>query len=318
MLLYSLVFFTIALWLSLTPTKLPRRIGTILTPSLLGLLVIVFITFLFKGNNNIAQPSEIYLNNSFLNGFTEGYLTMDTIAALNFGIVISGTLISMGIKENNKIVKYSIKAGIIAGVILSTIYIMLSYIGMSTSIANSSAENGATILRNIVFMLFGDFGAFLLALIFTLACLTTSIGLITSISKYFSDKFKKKSYKSMVIIITVFSFIICNLGLNMILSISVPVLNAIYSISIVLILLGLFNKYYKDNKYIYPITIISTGAISLVYVIDSLGVPLGFITSLSSKLYGYDLGFGWVSFAFLSVILSLVLDLIYNKKEVLE
>lgn len=316
MFIYSLVFFAIALWLSLTPSKLPKRIGTILTPSLLLLILIVFISFIFKGDVNIALPNDAYLNNAFLNGFSEGYLTMDTIAALNFGIVISGTLIAIGIKDSNTIVKYSIKAGIIAGFILSAIYLMLSYMGMATSGIYGSAANGAVILRNIVYILFGDFGAVVIALIFTLACLTTSIGLITSIAKYFSEKLNKISYRKMVIIIVSFSFIISNLGLNTILSISVPILNAIYPISIVLILLGLFDSLYKNNKYIYPITITTTGVISFIYALDVLNVPLGFIGKTSNYILGYKLGFGWVSFAIVSVILSILLEKFIKQKKI--
>ena len=46
MLAYSLVFFVIALWLALNPGKLVERIGRYLTPSLLSLIVILFISFL--------------------------------------------------------------------------------------------------------------------------------------------------------------------------------------------------------------------------------------------------------------------------------
>ncbi len=44
--------------------------------------------------------------------------------------------------------------------------------------------------------LFGAPGAVLLAAIFTLACLTTCVGLINSISQYFSTLFGKLSYRS--------------------------------------------------------------------------------------------------------------------------
>ena len=91
--------------------------------------------------------------------------------------------------------------------------------------------------------LFGGFGAFLLAAIFTLACLTTCVGLTNSISVFFEKLFKKVSYTKWVIIITVISFLICNLGLDMILSVSIPILNAIYPVAIVLIILGLCDKY---------------------------------------------------------------------------
>ena len=104
---------------------------------------------------------------------------------------------------------------------------MLTYMGMCSSGVYPIQENGAWTLRCIVYQLFGDFGAIFLAAIFTLACLTTCIGLINSISQYFSVQFKKLSYRQWVFVIVGVSFLICNLGLNAILSISIPVLNAI-------------------------------------------------------------------------------------------
>ena len=48
MLGYSLVFFSIAAWLALNPSKLVNRIGRFLTPSLLTLIVFLFISFINK------------------------------------------------------------------------------------------------------------------------------------------------------------------------------------------------------------------------------------------------------------------------------
>ena len=182
--------------------------------------------------------------------------------------------------------------------------------GESGTVPN--AANGAVILREVVSQLYGNFGAVMISLIFTLACLTTCVGLITSIAQYFSTILKKVSYKQMVLIITLFSFVICNLGLNAILAISIPVLNAIYPISIVLILLGLFNFLYKDNRFIYPITIASTGIISFIYALDELKVPYGAFKDFLSYIPGYNLGFGWVIFAGVSIVISLILGLIFK------
>ena len=46
MAIYTLVFFAVVLWLCLNPGKLVKRIGTFLTPSLLLLIIIMFVTFL--------------------------------------------------------------------------------------------------------------------------------------------------------------------------------------------------------------------------------------------------------------------------------
>ena len=190
MVLYSALFFLVALWLCLNPGKLVQRIGRVLTPSLLILLVLLFISFVTKGNVNVAPALDSYQSSAFLKGFTEGYNTMDTIAALNFGLVISTTLVSFGLNERKDRITHTVYAGIFAGSILAIVYMMLSYMGMCSSGVYAVQENGAWTLRCIVQQVFGDGGAILLAAIFTLACLTTCVGLINSISQSVSILFK--------------------------------------------------------------------------------------------------------------------------------
>ena len=313
MFVYTLVFFALVLWLCFNPGKLVKRIGTFLTPSLLVLILVLFITFIIKFDKSVALPDELYQNNAFLQGFVDGYQTMDTIAALNFGLVIALTLSSFGIKEEKGIIKHTVLAGVFAGVILTSVYVMLAVIGTSTSGVYPQDPNGALILRRVVYDLFGDFGAILLAAIFTLACLTTCVGLTNSISSYFSKLFKKISYTKWVIIITIASFLICNLGLNMILSISVPILNAIYPASIVLIVLGLFDKYLNNNKLVYKLCIYSTLVVSVIYSLDEL-FELGFISNLLSYLPLYNQGFGWVLICLVMFIAGLVIPKLQTKK----
>ena len=294
MAVYSLFFFLVALWLCLNPGKLVDRIGRILTPTLLTLLTLLFVCFLFRGQVQVAPAQEGYQAAPLLKGFSEGYNTMDTIAALNFGLVISTTLGTFGLTEKKDRMRYTVLAGVLAGTILALVYAMLSYMGMCSSGVYDIQENGAWTLRCIVYQVFGAPGAVLLAAIFTLACLTTCVGLINSISQYFSTLFRKVSYKGWVYIITFFSFLVCNLGLSMILSISIPVLNAIYPVAIVLILLGLSHSLWQRNAYVYPLTVAGTGIISVLYALDEAGLPLGALGGLLHKLPLYDLGFGWV------------------------
>ena len=83
--------------------------------------------------------------------------------------------------------KHTVYAGVFAGSILALVYIMLTYMGMCSSGVYAVQENGAWTLRHIVSQLFGEFGAIILAAIFSLACLTTCVGLINSISQFFSN-----------------------------------------------------------------------------------------------------------------------------------
>ena len=312
---YSLVFFVIALWLCFNPSKLVDRIGTYLTPSLLTMICFVFVCFLFMGERSVVEAQPAYANAAFLQGFSDGYQTMDTIAALNFGIVIATTLGNWGLKEKKDVMSQTVRAGLFAGSILATVYVMLTYMGMCSSGVYTIQENGAWTLRCIVSQLFGNVGAILLAAIFTLACLTTCVGLINSISQYFSKVFHKLKYQQWVIVIVIFSFLICNLGLNAILSISIPVLNAIYPISIMLILLGLTHGLWKTNSYVYPMTICGVGCVSVIYSLDTAGVPLGILGTVFEKLPLYADGFGWVGIAVAAIFLSLIINWMTRKKK---
>ena len=307
MLLYSLVFFLVALWLALSPKKLVNRIGKVLTPSLLFLIVSLFVSFLFRGEASVAPAQPVYQDGALVKGFLEGYNTMDAIAALNFGLVIATTLRSMQVSEKKNVMRYTVRAGVIAGSILALVYVMLSYLGMKTSAVYSLQDNGAWTLRCIVHQIFGNPGAVFLAAIFTLACLTTCVGLITSISQYFSTLTNKLSYRQWVFGITGFSFLVCNQGLNTILSISVPVLNAVYPVAIVLIVMGLCDKWLRNIPHLYPWTVGATSVVSVLFAIENLKVPLGFLSDLLRSLPFYSYGMGWVTVAVgTAVVVSLV------------
>ena len=184
---------------------------------------------------------------------------------------------------------------------------MLSYLGMKTSGVYALQDNGAWTLRCIVHQLFGNTGAVILADIFTLACLTTCVGLITSISQYFSTLTSKLSYRQWVFGITGFSFLVCNQGLNTILSISVPVLNAVYPVAIVLIVMGLCDKWLRNIPHLYPWTVGATGLISVIFAIENLNVPLGFLADLLRSLPFYSYGMGWVTVSIgTAVVVTLV------------
>lgn len=314
MLVYSLAFFLVALWLCMTPGKLVNRIGHFLTPSLLVLLVFLFVCFLFRGEVNVAPSQTAYDVAPFLKGFSEGYQTMDTIAALNFGLVIATTLGSFGMTEKRDRMRHTVPAGIFAGTILALVYAMLSYMGMCSSGVYAIQDNGAWTLRCIVYQLFGAPGAVLLAAIFTLACLTTCVGLINSISQYFSTLFGKLSYRQWVLVMTGFSFLVCNLGLNAILSISIPILNAIYPVAIVLILLGLTHSLWVKNRWVYSLVVAGTGTVSVIYALDAAQLSLGAVTELCRKLPLYDMGFCWVSVAAVMLAVSLLLGLVRRER----
>jgi len=307
--IYTLVYFGIAYWLCMSPSKLVDRFGKVLTPTLLVLILSIFVFSLFKPIGEIAAPIGDYAQFPLLKGFLEGYMTMDAIAALNFGIVISIALKEMGVTEEKKLVSNTIKAGAIAGLLLSIIYVMLAYLGAVSQTRFGVTENGAQALTNVVFYLFGQRGTVLLGVIFSLACLTTSVGLLTSCSQYFTKLIPKVSYRTLITILSVSSMIFANVGLTQILNISVPVLTAIYPMAIVLMVLALLNNFFKGNSYVYLFAMICTSSIS---ILDALG-QFGLKVNILNILPFYSKGLGWIIPATVGAIVGFIYGNLRNK-----
>ena len=309
-LIFTLVFFSIAYWLALSPTKLVDRMGKVLTPTLLTLILVIVIGAVFKPLGSYGEATGAYVNSPFVTGFLEGYLTMDTIAALNFGIVISLAIKSRGVSDEKLVVSNSIKAGVIAGSLLIAIYAVLGHLGATSGGRFGTTANGAQTLTNVITYIFGKPGAVLLAIIFTLACLTTCVGLITSCSQYFATLTSKVSYKGFVRILALLSMGIANMGLTQILSISVPVLNAIYPIAIMLIVLGMMNRVFTGNAMAYRLTIIFTGVVSVVDALGQVGVGVEALTKLFERLPLYSQGLGWIVPAAVGMILGVLMKVV--------
>ena len=311
LLIFTSSFFAVAFWLALKPNKLIDRLGKILTPTLLFLIIVVFVGSFFSDFSGFSPASGKYIDAALVSGFLDGYLTMDTIAALNFGLVISIVIKDMGIKDEKIIFKSTLKAGLIAGTILLVIYSALAYLGALSGAQYGATENGAQTLANIITHIFGPKGMFLLASIFTLACLTTAVGLISSISQYFSTISKIK-YKTWTIIFVLWSLFISNFGLTRILSISVPILNAIYPLALVLIILDLIDKLFIENTKVYKYSIAITTVLSGLKVLDDAKLFSEKISLFLKNLPFYEIDMGWVIPVF--VVASLVLLIESRKK----
>jgi LIVCS family branched-chain amino acid:cation transporter len=311
--IFTLIFFSVAYWLSLTPAKLVDRMGKILTPTLLVLISLIFIASIFRPLGSYGVATEEYMNSPFVKGFIDGYLTMDTIAALNFGIVIALAIKSKGVKDEKVIISTSVKAGIGAGVLLIIIYSILAHLGATSGERFGVTENGAQTLTNIMTYIFGKPGTVLLAVIFTLACLTTCIGLITSCSQYFSTLTSRLSYRNWVRILSISSMTLANMGLTKILAISVPVLNAIYPIAIMLIVLAMVDRLFNGNTVVYGLTILFTGVVSVVDALEQVGIEQPFIVNLFNKLPLYSIGLGWVVPALIGIALGITCNVVKEK-----
>lgn len=292
--LYSVVFFAIATFLACHPDKLTDRLGRILCPALLILIFVVFLGSVLNQGIALAVPMENYKTMAPVQGFLDGYQTMDTIAALNFGIIIALNIKALGIEDENNIVKTTVQSGIIAGTLLVLVYLSLAFVGSQAGSGAQDLENGARILTFVVQQIYGKAGVLLLGVIFFIACLNTCTGLLSCCSKYFSTLVPALSYGKWMAVFTVTSIAISNAGLSRILAFSVPVLNAIYPIAIVLIALSFVNRGTGHLKNMYPVSILLTGIVSVVYALEQSRIVIPGVTSAIAHIPGYMSGLGWL------------------------
>jgi LIVCS family branched-chain amino acid:cation transporter len=312
-LLYSAVFFVVAFVVALNPDQLTNRLGKILTPVLLVLIVVIFAGCLFNPPGFYGTPAEEYTSTPFVKGFLDGYLTMDTIAALNFGIVISLNIKAMGMQKDSVVVKETIHAGFVAGGILLLVYAALAHVGATTGGTFGPASNGAQTLNQAVSFLYGKTGLIMLAVVFFIACLNTCIGLISCCSKYFCTIIPAIGYRTWAFIFALASFVISNVGLTRILKLSVPVLNAIYPVAIVLILLSFAFQNGKRWRMVYVSSIGITGVVSVLLSLEQAGAKI--LHQLLVKLPLYTIGLGWIVPALVGIFLGMVLAIGRKNRE---
>ena len=98
-LLYTLVFFTATSLVAMHPEKLTEYLGKKLTPVLLLLIVVLFAAAVWNPAGPAADPAPAYESLAPVAGFLYGYQTMDTLAALNFGMLVAINVRERGIRE---------------------------------------------------------------------------------------------------------------------------------------------------------------------------------------------------------------------------
>ena len=337
-LIYSLVFFTLAFLFAQHPEKLSKVLGRFMGPLLLVLIAVLFIACLIHGIGIPANPMGDYSTNQIARGFLDGYQTMDLLAALYFGIVISANIRAQQVDDESQVQKETAYAGLGTGVLLIVIYGALSYVGVvSGAIATiDPTKEGewlrvvralgvrrreAVVMRRVMTLadltssLFGTFGTAFLGVVFVIACLNVCTGLIGTCATYFHTRFRTVagrtlSYRTWQVIFTVFSFIVSNAGLSAIIKVSVPVLSALYPIAIVLVLLTLTHKSLGARfPRVYFWTVLLVGIASFATCISSLvavfGGSIGWLDAALAMLPLQQYQLGWVVPAILGVAIGI-------------
>ncbi|MBF6978858.1 branched-chain amino acid transport system II carrier protein [Aerococcaceae bacterium zg-BR22] len=305
--LYTTLFFSFVAMVSWSPNKIVERIGKITTPGLLLAIAVMFIITIFGQPTELLKPTPQYQTAPLITGFLTGYNTLDTLAALNYGLLIATVLRSYQLSDE-KIMATATKAGFTAGIILALVYFSLIIIGQAGANHVPLGSNGAAILLAASNKTMGVFGSLILGLIFLLACFNTCVGLVTSISQFFSQIIPGIRYHQFIIIFTIWSLVLANVGLDGILSYSVPILLLLYPIAITLVILSLTEHRLHHTQLTYKVVAYTVTFISVISALKSINLSIPFISQMVHALPFTAEGLNWV----VPVIILLIIFGVYN------
>ena len=296
---FSVIFFLIVFVLTIKPNKVMDIIGKVLTPLLLISLAVLIIKGII---NPIGDLEKVNSGKLFMTGITQGYQTMDAIAAVIFSSIILGSIKAKGYTGKASF-KLLIKAAVIAIGGLAIIYGGLIFLGAHTGDLALDLSNSQLLLF-VAESILGHAGAILIGVSMALACLTTSIGLLSAGGSFFERVSNGKlPYKFNVLLMTVTSILVASMGLDKIISLSATLLGVIYPVTIVLILLNLFHKRIT-NPLTHKVTVYVTLVVSILI---TLGNFIPGVENLVSLLPLYSKGFGWVVPALVGFIIPSII-----------
>lgn len=305
-LVFSVVFFAVAYLLAMHPGALTRLLGRITGPALIALLVFVIGAALFDPAPALQVAQGAYVSAPAMSGFLTGYQTMDLLASLTFGIIIATNIRELGVTDDAGLTREVSRAGIFAGLLMGLVYCGLALVGVGIAPDMPGATNGAEILVASAGRHFGVVGTAIVAAIFLLACLNVCIGLISCCGTYFSGEFPRVPYRMWALGFAVFSCVVSNFGLDAILTFSVPLLNAMYPMAIVLVIMGMMYKGCDLVPCSWPWVVGLTSIVSVATAVRDAffaGAWLPF-----DALPFADLGMNWVVPALVGMVLGVAMS----------
>ena len=322
LLVFSALFFLAAFAFSYHQNNILSNVGKVLNPLFLSLLFLVFVVAFARplGNPQTAAVTSAYKHGALVNGFLEGYNTMDALAGLAFGITVVTAVRGMGQKDAKSVSKVVVKSGLLAVLAIGFIYLLLILMGAMSLGRFKVSDNGGVAFNQIVNVYGGVFGQVLLAFLLTITCLTTAVGLVAAFAQDFHKHFPQVSYHAWLALSCLASFLAANFGLDTIIAWSTPMLMFLYPLSMVLILLSVFSPLFKTDGVVYFFVILFTVVPALgdmVVAFPSVVSQSSFglaVASLRNNLPLANMGLSWLVPALVGLVVGLVVHFVKSKK----
>lgn len=232
-LLFNVLFYALAYWFLSDRSDTMDKIGKILFPVLIAIVVLVIAKGLITPISTDWQPKS-YPESPIAYGLLQGYQTGDLPAALLFGLIIIQGIQKAGVAEN-RVNKNLIRIGLVGMGMLAITHLGHMVVGASTG--GTIDKTLSVLYGEVVSKLWGKPGAIFFNIALVLAALTTAVGLCGAAGEYFTEATKERlSYKKSSLIMVAISALVSSVGLDNIVTFIGPLLDACYPAAIVVVL----------------------------------------------------------------------------------
>lgn len=297
-------FFAIAFFFAKDESNVIDRIGRYLTPVMVALLLFIVGKGIFFP---LGTPTDTGITQAFSKAFVNAYQTGDVITGVLCAPIFILAIRHYGYK-GKEMKNIALQAILIAGAGLLIVYGGLLYISAGAVSQFPAGIESTSLVKGLIDQLLGGGGAIGLAIVIALACLTSTIGVVAVIGEFLTKLTKNRlAYKTWVGIVCTISASIATLGVDKIINYTIWIFTLLYPIAIVLVILGIFNKYISRAG-VYRGAILMTFIVSAMETIAGFGIASDAISTMLGFLPLGSSGFAWLVPAIIGGIIGWTLD----------
>ena len=235
---FSIIFCILTFIATYKESRIINILGTWISPLLLGSLTVIIIKGVITPHEFVAVAFS--RSHIFFEQLEFGYASLDLLGGLFFASAAL-TILKKNLMEEKDynlrtLAATGMKAGLIGCTLLGLIYYGLSLIGAYYGPQFTNVTNPASLFSQVSFAVMGQHGAFIIAIAVAMACYSTIIALAMVLAEYIHKELSLGfiSYIMSLILTLIATAFLSSFGLETIMTISGPIINACYPVLIVI------------------------------------------------------------------------------------
>ena len=307
---FNFLFYGLTYWFLSGRTNTVDKIGKLLFPVLIGIVVFVIGKGLITPISGEWKPKN-YPQSAVAYGLLQGYQTGDLPAALLFGMIVIQGIQKAGISEK-RMNRNLVWVGLIGMGMLAITHLGHMIVGAGTG--GTIDLTLSALYCEVVLQLWGSVGAMFFNVALILAALTTAVGLCGSVGEYFTESMDGRvSYRTISLITVCISTLVASIGLNNIVTFVGPVLEACYPATIVVVLYYVFapdlqNPRFRNGARYAMIAAAIAGSIDVLNAYNTLlGINSMGFSNFYQALPLSDLQLTWIPVSVLCFLLGSIM-----------